>query len=197
MVELLMVVALMGLALAASAAAWQNYRRSANLTTAAHSTKMAIYRARLLSVFRNVNHFVVLDSDNNTLSIFEDSSIPLGSFDAGDTLVSRSMLPSSAPLGFPAETDTLANPLSGAAMSSAWSLPDPDSTAEWGANLKGLMTAPTGRLMSAEATPQVIGIGAIVFNDSGAEKGAVALGMEGRSGTVRVFRLANSSWVEI
>ena len=69
--ELLIVLALAGLAMAGAMAAWQNYARSNRLSQALYVSKMAVHQARLLSVYRNVNHFVVIDPQAGTVAVHE------------------------------------------------------------------------------------------------------------------------------
>ena len=67
--ELLIVLAIAGLAMGGAMAAWQNYARSNRLSQALYASKMAVHQARLLSVYRNVNHFVVIDPAEGTIAI--------------------------------------------------------------------------------------------------------------------------------
>ena len=128
--------------------------------------------------------------------MFEDSSAPIGSFDAGDKLVSREQWPGSVLMVLPASPSPLADPITTGNVTDAWSVPLPDTGAAWGTDLRGVMTTPQGLIMSAEATPVVIGLGVIVFHDD--PSGTVAVGVDGRAGSVRIFRLNfESAWVQL
>jgi len=100
-------------------------------------------------------------------------------------------------MGLPTAPSPIGNPLGSGNLSAAWALPLPDDSGEWGADLRGVMTTPAGRIMSAEATPQLIGFGFIVFNDPNSRHVAASIGLEGRSGMVKAYRLDGSSWKEL
>jgi prepilin-type N-terminal cleavage/methylation domain-containing protein len=195
LVELLAVIALLGLLLAVTGAAWSNYRRAANSNSSAYMIKMAVHQARILSIYRNVNHFVVLDPENQILRIVEDTSSPIGGYDAGDNVIQIEQWPATVHLALPAEPDPLTDPQTGANLTDAWSLPAPDTSAAWGTTLRGVMTTPQGQIMSAEATPATIGLGVAVFSDN--QNITVAVGMDGLAGGVRAWRLREGTWEEL
>lgn len=192
---LLLVVALLALLLSLGVGPLRSYQRRAGLRATAQLVRMTLYQARLLSVHRGVNHFVVLDPEGHTLEIYADSSAPLASFDAGDRLVSRATWSPAVRLALPAGTGALGDPLVGTTLSAAWSLPLPDSSARWGTVLRGVMAVPDGRIESGGNPPQPIGIGSMIFE--GGEAGAAAVGIDGRSGLVAAFRLRDGGWVHM
>jgi prepilin-type N-terminal cleavage/methylation domain-containing protein len=196
LVELTITLAIAGLVLATSSFAWSTYLRKTQLSTMAQTTTMVLHRARLQSIFQGVNHFVVLDPNERLLQIYKDTSAPIGSFDAGDTLVSLDQWPASVRMELPTGV-VVSNPIGSGNLSSAWSLPLPDTSGRWGADLRGVMMTPSGRVMSAEATPQIVGLGTIVFKDNSEQAGAVSVSIEGRSGVVRAFRLQESAWKQL
>ena len=190
--ELLVVLLLMGLVLAASAAAWQSYRRATNTRTAAQTVKMGIHQARLMAIFNGVSHFVAIDPATRTVGVYEDSGLPAGSFDAADALISETRWESGVAMDLP--PGVLPRPMGMGNLADAWDLPTPDSAALWGTDLVGLMATPDGRILSAEATPTLIGIGTIVLNDPMGEGQTAGIAVEGLSGTVRSFKLNGNSW---
>ena len=195
--ELLVVMALIALVLGASAAAWYRYERDVGLSSTARTAKIMIQKARFLSVYRGINHFVVLDPANRTIRIFEDTSAPLASFDSGDTVVYSARWRPTVTLSLPAEPSPLPAPMGGGNLSSAWALPLPDSSAAWGTNLRGVMATPSGAIVSATATPQPIGNGTIVFADARLKSECVGISVEGRSGSVYVFQYRGYSWKQL
>jgi type II secretory pathway pseudopilin PulG len=195
--ELTVMLAIAGLVLGASSFAWTTYLRKTHLSSMGQRTVMVLQRARLQSVYQGANHFVVLDPDERLLQIYKDSSVPIGSFDAGDELVSRDPWPDSIRMELPTGVGTVTNPIGTGNLSDAWSLPLPDTSARWGTELRGLMMTPSGKVMSAEATPQVVGLGTIIFNDTSGHAGAISVSIEGRSGVVRAFRLHESAWKKL
>jgi prepilin-type N-terminal cleavage/methylation domain-containing protein len=193
--EVLIVLVLIGIAVGGAMAAWQAYERRNQIRIAARDAKAMIYRARMLAIYRGVGHFVVIDPAARSISIVEDSSMPLASYDAGDPVVASTQWPSAVSMDLPAGAGTIVNPLSGTALTDAWSLPDPDAAAAWGTELKGILCSPDGKLKSATALPQTLGVGAIVF-EGGSGK-TVSLGLEGLAGTVQAYWLNGSSWEEL
>jgi len=99
--ELLIVLALAGLAMGGAFAAWQNYARNNRLSQALFASKMAVHQARLLSVYRNVNHFVVIDPAAGTVAIHEDSGATVTAFENDDPQVSIARWPSNVELALP------------------------------------------------------------------------------------------------
>jgi hypothetical protein len=149
----------------------------------------------MLSVYRNLNYFVALDPTARTVTIYEDSGTTKGSFDAADKMIESEPWPSSVNLAMPASVSSLANPLGGSAVTTAWSLPSPDASARWGTTLLGVMTTPSGLIRSAASTPTTIASGVIVFSDRTGQVGSV--GLRGQFGTAKSFQLVASSWWEI
>ena len=155
--ELLVVLAFIGIIAGASAAAWRQYERKTTLLTTAQVFKRVIYQARLKAIFHNVNHFVVYDPAEGSLTIVEDTSDPIGGYDAGDTEIMSERLPVSVDLSLPGSPSPLVRPLGNGNLAEAWELPDPDPSAEWGSDKLGVMMNPEGRIMSGEEIPTVIG----------------------------------------
>ena len=197
LIELLVVLMLLGLAMGASKAAWNNYRQAASVDSAATLVKLALQQARLLSVYRNVNHFVVVDPASRSVAVFEDSSAPNAEFDSGDTLVSQVTWPDNVQMALPAEPTPLTNPLANGNLSSSWELPLPDTSGAWGTRLRGVMTTPRGQILSAAATPLVIGTGTIVLSDSDGVGRTASIGMIGLSGSVHVYRHDGTDWTQL
>ena len=195
LIEAVLVLALAAFILGMSSVAWLNYKRKVTAISTAQVASGMIQQARLLSIYRNITHFVVFDPDNRTLEIYADSSAPLSSFDTGDTRVSRIRWPESVDLSLPTQPSPLSNPLATGNLSDAWFMPLPDSSAAWGSALRGVLTTPSGLIRSGESTPATISQGVVVFTDSSA--GTVAIGVHGRAGTVRSFRLEGSAWTEM
>ena len=194
MAELLVVLAILGLIVILVGSRLVSAGRTAPRTTA-HLVKSVMQKARLLSIYNGVHHFVVLDPQARSLRVFEDSSSPLESFDAGDTLVSTTRWPASVALSLPSSPSPLPDPIGAGNMSSAWTMPLPN--ASWGTNVLGVMITPTGRILSGEATPLLIGHGAFVFTDLPARKTVVGLSVEGRSGFVRAFHFHDGYWSQL
>jgi prepilin-type N-terminal cleavage/methylation domain-containing protein len=193
LVELLTVVAILGVAALLSMAAWRAYYGRADVKNAARVFSASIQLARSMAVSRGITHFVVIDPARSTVQIYADTSVPLNSFDAGDPLIATQLLPSSVSMTIPPST-SLPNPLGGGAISSAWAMPLPDPTARWGSSVKGFLVTSTGLIESAEASPQVIESGVVVFSDAGGATAAVAV--RGQFGTAYSFFWVNQ-WVRI
>lgn len=190
--EILVVLLLVGLAATFSIAAFSTFLRRSEVMMAARLSQKYVYQARMLAVYRGVYHFVVLDPTAQTIGLYEDSSSPFQRFDAGDTKVDLEPWPTSVSLAFPSGASTLPNPNGGAALSSAWSLPLPDSTARWGTTLRGVMTTPNGVIKSAESTPAVISSGAMVFADGTGQ--TTSVGIRGQMGSAKSYRYDGSAW---
>ena len=191
--ELLVVIALAALVLGVGISAWVSSRRGVETATAAKLIHRYLTQTRMLAVYRNRNHFLVLNPTSRTIEIYADSGTTTNSFDSGDVRVRSDRWPATVKLAFPTGTTSVTNPLGGSSLTAAWSLPNPDSTARWGSTLKGLMATPNGRIQSAEATPVTIASGAIVLSDPKGNLSSV--GVRGQIGTVSSFRMANSQWV--
>lgn len=193
--ELLAVVAMLSLAVLAVTAAWNSFRRTAESDSSARLVKNYVYRARMLSVYRGVNHFVVLDPAKKTIAIFRDSSAPQGRFDPGDVRVVEESLPSTFSLNLPPTPSPLPSPLGGLPLTDAWSLPLPESGGAWGGSLRGFMTTASGMIQSGESSPQTIVSGVMVFSD---RQGATSsLALRGQMGIARAFQLLPSGWKEL
>jgi type II secretory pathway pseudopilin PulG len=193
--EILAVVAMLSLAVLAASAAWNNLRRKTEIDSSARLVKSYVYRARMLSVYRGVNHFVVLDPAQKTISIFRDSSSPVGRFDPGDVRVGSEALPATFSLNLPSTPSPLPNPLGGLPLTDAWSLPLPESGGAWGGSLRGFMTTSSGMILSGETSPQTIVSGVLVFSDRQGVTSSLAL--RGQMGIVRAFQLLPSGWKEL
>lgn len=193
--ELLVVLGLLSLVVLVSSAAWSTFRRKAEVGQTARAVKTYLYRARMLSVYQGVRHFVVIDPNAKRVEIYRDSAAPLGKFNSGDVRIASEPLPSGCSLAMPASPSTLPNPLGGTDVSNAWSLPVPDSSAAWGAALRGVMTTTAGTIQSGESTPQTILSGVMVFTDGQGQTAAV--GVRGQAGSVRAFELLPSGWKEL
>jgi len=194
MTELLVTLAILGMSAVLVGSRLASAGQTAPRTTA-HHVKSVLQKARLLSIYKGVHHFVVLDPEARSVRVFEDSSSPIGGFDAGDTLISTNRWPQSVVLALPASPSPLPDPIGAGTLSTAWAMPVPDVS--WGINVLGVMITPTGRILSGQATPQLIGHGAFVFTDLPARKIVVGLSVEGRSGSVRAFRHHDGSWSQL
>lgn len=195
LIELLVILVLLGMVTSLALFSWQKTRGRAEATSAARTAKVFLHRARMNSIYEGVNHFVVVDPQNKMLAIYADTGATPASFDATDRQVASTSFYTSVDLALPAEPATLSNPLNPGTLSSAWSLPTPDTSARWGSELMGLMLTPTGLVQSAEATPTTIGSGVIVFSDG--KDVTTAVGIRGREGMIRSFEYFNGSWREL
>jgi len=193
--ELLVVLALLSLALLAGSAAWNNFRRKAEVGQAARLVKTFLYRARMLSVYQGTGHFVVIDPAGKTVAIFRDSSAPTGKFNTGDVRVISEAIPPGCSLALPSVPSPLPNPLGGTDVANAWSLPFPDTSAAWGSGLRGVLATTSGTIQSGESSPQTIVSGVMVFTDGDGQTSAV--GVRGQAGNVRAFELLASGWKEL
>ena len=192
--ELLTVVAIMGFIAMASALAWQKTAARSRATSTARSLKLYLHQARMKSIHQGVNHFVVVDPQNGTLDIYEDTGTTVGSFDNADPRVSRRGMGPGTLLGLPTGTASLTSPLDATTITNGWALPMPDSGARWGSTLRGVMTTPTGLIQSAEASPASIGTGLVVFST---QDTTTAVGIRGLEGSVRSYELFDGTWREI
>ena len=195
LVELIAVVAIVGIAAGMSAAAWQTFGRRSEAMQAARVSQKYLYQARMLAVYRGVNYFVVLDPTAKTIGLYQDSSSPFSKFDVGDTKVESEAWPASVSLALPPSVSSMPNPLGGSAISSAWSIALPDSSARWGTTLRGVMATPSGVIKTAESTPQTLSAGSIVFSDNTGQ--ATSVGVRGQFGTVRSYRYDGAAWANL
>jgi len=192
--ELLTVLLIMGLIVVSGGVMWQKSLARSRATAAARQMKLYIHQARMKSIHQGVNHFIVLDSGNGTVEVFEDTGTTVGSFDAADLRVSRSSLGTQAALILPPEPSPMISPLDSTTVGSAWALPMPDQSARWGTTLRGVMATPTGLIDSAEATPVPISSGLMVFTTMGVTS---AVGIRGLEGSVRTYEWFEGAWREI
>jgi type II secretion system protein H len=192
--ETLVVMMFVGMVAALGAPAFNNYRRSMNLTSAAQTFKTVVYQARLMSIYQGKIHFVVIDPGDRSVTIVEDSSVPRGTLDAGDTEVQHTRWATTVKLGLPAAPADLKHPITGADLDAGWAMPAP---AAWSAGLLGVILVPNGRILSAEAPPATITNGAIVFNDSPGGTGSTTVSVDGISGSIRAYRMHEGEWVEL
>lgn len=195
MVELLIVLAFLGITTVIGGSVWINVREQTECTQAARLIKSFLLEARMLSVYKVKNHFVVFDPVSRTLSLYADTASPLGVYTTADTRIRREALPLRTTLALPATPSPLTSPLDGGTISSAWGIALPDTSGAWGSNLRGVRAVPTGQIQTVEATPQNINAGTIVLSDS--QGNAVAVGVRGQMGSVRSFKLTNSVWSEL
>jgi type II secretory pathway pseudopilin PulG len=193
--ELLVVIALAGMASLAAVANWPGYKYRADVGSAAKMTEAAIHQARMYSVYRGVRHFVVLDLEESTVSIHVDSNgNAVFDGEGTDIKVTRARWPSLVALSLPPSSETLPDPTFPTVrdVTTGWDLPTPDSDGVWGSTKFGIMTTPTGQLMSTEATPQVISTGTVIF--SGNMEGlASSVSLRG-GGLMKSFWYVGETW---
>jgi type II secretory pathway pseudopilin PulG len=193
LVEVLIVLGLLAITATISSMAWSHYLGRTATMQAARIVRSKLSEARMLAVYRGLNHFVVLDPSRRSVSIHQDSSVPLGEFDEGDPRISTEHWPESVHVAFPPSVLTLRNPLDGSTLRDAWSIPAAQGPG-WQGALHGVLATPAGAIASAALEPAVIHAGVIVFtNDVGQ---TVSLGIRGQFGNVQWFRLAGSTWRE-
>lgn len=196
MTELFVVLLSLGFLLTAGVAAWRNIARKGEVLMAARLVQGSLMQARMFAAYRAVNHFLVIDPTKKSVEIYEDNGTTKGKFDNGDKRVSGESWPFSVSLAMPPSSSSLPNPLGGGTnLTSAWSLPLPDSTARWGSTLRGLMATPTGRIQSAESTPQTVSSGGMIFSDDSGQIASV--GVRGQFGNVLSYQMVNSAWRDI
>lgn len=191
--EVLIVLAVLATTATISSLAWSHYLARTATMQAARIVRSKFSEARMLAVYRGLNHFVVIDPAERTVSIYQDSSVPLGEFDGGDPRVGIEHWPEGVQVGFPPSAITLRNPLDGGTLIDPWSIPRAEG-AGWQGALHGVLATPAGALASADLEPEVIHSGVIVFTDGVGQ--TVALGIRGQFGNVQWFRLVGSDWQE-
>ena len=194
-VELLVVLAFLGITCVIGASVWIKTREQTECTQAARIVKSFLLEARMLSVYKVKNHFVVFDPATKILSLYADTATPIGVYTTADKRLRSEALPPRAKLALPATPSPLGSPLDGGTISSAWGIALPDSSGAWGSNLRGVRAVPTGQIQTVEATPQNINAGTIVLSDN--QGNAVAVGVRGQMGSIRSFKLVNSAWKEL
>ena len=195
LVELLIVLAFLGITSVIGASAWISARKQTECTQAARIIKSFILEARMLAVYKGNDHFVVFDPATRVLSLYSDTTTPLGVYTTGDTRLRREALPPRALLSLPATPSPLASPLGSGNLSSAWEIALPDTSGAWGTTLRGIRTTPTGQIESVESTPTTVTAGVIVLSDINGN--TVAVGVRGQLGSVRSFKLLGTAWSEL
>jgi len=193
LVEVLIVLAVLAMTASISSLAWSHYLGRTATMQAARVVRSKFSEARMLAVYRGLNHFVVLDPSQRTVSIYQDSSVPIGEFDDGDPHVGTEHWPDTVHVSFPPAVTTLSNPLDGGTLIDAWSIPRAEG-AGWKGARHGVLATPSGALASADLEPEVIHSGVIVFTNNVGQ--TVSLGIRGQFGNVQWFRLVGSDWQE-
>ena len=191
--EVMIVLALLAITATVSSLAWSHYLGRTATMQAASIVRSKFSEARMLAVYRGLNHFVVLDPSQRTVSIHQDSSVPLGEFDADDPRISTEHWPETVHIAFPPSETTMRNPLDGGTLLDAWSIPIAEGVG-WQGALHGVLATPSGALASADLEPEVIHTGVIVFTNNVGQ--TVSLGIRGQFGNVQWFRLVGSKWQE-
>jgi len=194
-IELLVVLAFLGIATAIGGSVWIKTREQTECTQAARIIKSFLVEARMLSVYKVRNHFVVFDPATRMLSLVADTANPMGVYTTADTRLRREALPTRAMLALPTAPSPLSSPLDGGTIADAWGIALPDTSGAWGTTLRGVRAVPTGQIQTVEATPQNINAGTIVLSDN--QGNAVAVGVRGQMGSIRSFKLVNSVWSEL
>ncbi len=192
MSELLAVLLFVSLIVGIAAATWNSARGRLQSTTAARVTEAMIQRARMQAIYRNLNHFILLEPGTGRLALFADTGGQAGELDMDDQLVATQHLAQSVGLALP--PGTLVDPLSGGTLSSAWTMPVPSGGA-WTTGQRGMMVTPRGAFQSAQSEPQSIVAGTIVFSTPRNDTAAVTL--RGSLGAVRAFEYFNGQWKEM
>jgi prepilin-type N-terminal cleavage/methylation domain-containing protein len=183
--EVVVTLALAGLLMATTSFAWASYQRKTSLVASVNAMRMALHQARLQAIFQNINHFVVVDPDEHQIRIYKDDDAPLGEFDDGDSLYSTTNWSPVIELMPPASTGSMPHPLGGASLDEGWT--DDDVIA--------LMLNPMGKIMNTEATPQIVDVAVIIFNDARGDNGTACISAQGQSGLLSRHKLKESTWV--
>ncbi len=184
--ELLTVIAIIGLVSTVAAVSWSANRGRMLTANAARTTKALLHQARMSSIHQGVNHFFVFDPAESRIGIFADTGTTVGEFDDSDPWIGGTILEGAVQLRRPS-IGRVMHPLDRSVLSNSWQMPLPDSSARWGADLRGLRITPTGVIESAEATPQPIGVGALLLSDP--QNNLTAVAIRGREGLVRGYQL--------
>jgi prepilin-type N-terminal cleavage/methylation domain-containing protein len=192
LVEVLIVLALLAITATISSVAWSRYLSRTATMQAARVVRSAMSEARMLAVYHGLNHFVVFDPSERTVSIHQDSSVPFGEFDDGDPRVGGEHWPESVHVAFPPSVTGLSNPLDGGALNDAWTIPSAVGEA-WRGGLHGVLATPSGAISSADLEPEVIRAGVIVFTDDSGR--TVSLGIRGQFGNFQWFKLTGTTWI--
>lgn len=195
LIQMMIVIAIIGIITVAGSTEWINARKHSESVQAARLFKSFLIEARMLSVYKVRDHFVVYDPATRVLSLYDDTASPVGVFTTADTRIRREALPMRVTLALPSSPSPLAGPLGTGNVGSAWGIALPDTTGAWGSNLRGVRATPTGQIESVEATPQTVSAGTIVLSDS--DGNTVAVGVRGQMGSVRSFKLVSSVWKEL
>lgn len=189
--EIVVVLALVSLIATMSVAAWARMQSRSAVMQTARLVQKSVYQARMFAVYKGVNHFIVFDPTAKTVAVYQDSSEPLGALDPGDPRLMSEPWPAGVELALPGGAGSLPNPLGGAALTAAWSLPQPEG-AGWSAGRRGVMATPWGAIAGCNAAAEAIPAGVIVFSDTTGQSAAV--GIHGQLGSVHWFRLEGSGW---
>jgi len=189
--EVLVVLVLMGLTATVTGAAWERAMTRAATMQAARLVQQALLEARMLAVYRGLNHFVVVDPAARAVELWEDSGAPFGELDDHDRRLALTPWPAAVDLALPRGTGSMPNPLGGVEVTRAWFLPRAQGV-RWNGAIEGVLATPEGALASVADTPAVIASGAMVFSNGRGE--TVSIGLRGQLGTVRWFRWSAGEW---
>jgi hypothetical protein len=195
LIQVMIVLVFIGLVSAVGATEWIQGRKAAECTQAVRLWKSFLLEARMLSVYKGNDHFVVFDPATRVLSLYADTATPLGVFTTADTRIRMEQLPKRVTLALPASPSPLASPLGTGNVASAWDIALPDTSGAWGNNLRGVRATPVGLIETVEATPHTVTTGTIVLTDI--DGYTVAVGVRGQMGSVRSFKLLNNVWSEL
>lgn len=195
LIQLMIVLAFIGIVSVIGATEWMAARKGTECTQAARELKSFMLEARMLSVYKGNNHFVVFDPATRVLSLVSDTAAPLGVYTAADTRIRMEQLPMRVTLTLPTTPSPLASPLGTGNVASAWDIALPDTSGAWGSNLRGVRATPVGLIETVEATPHTLTAGTIVLSDI--DGNTVAVGVRGQMGSVRSFKLLGSAWREL
>ena len=195
LIQMLIVLAFIGIVSVIGGTEWINTRKSTECTQAARELKSFLLEARMLSVYKGNDHFVVLNPATRVLSLYSDTASPLGVYTTADTRIRMEQLPKRATLSLPGTPTPLASPLGTGNLASAWDIALPDTSGAWGSTLRGVRATPVGLIETVETTPQTVTAGTIVLSD--VDGNAVAVAVRGQMGSVRSFKLVDSVWREL
>jgi hypothetical protein len=190
----MVVLIFMGIATVVGSTEWIQARKNSECMAAARLMKSFLLEARMLSIYKGNSHFVVFNPSSKTLSLYADTSAPLGVYNTTDTRIRMEQLPSRANLSLPASPSPLASPLGTGNLGSAWGIALPDTSGAYGSTLRGVRATANGQIETVEATPQTVTAGTIVLSDI--DGNTVAVGVRGQLGSVRAFKLVDGVWKE-
>jgi prepilin-type N-terminal cleavage/methylation domain-containing protein len=189
--EVLVVLVLMGLTATVTGAAWERAMSRAATMQAARLVQQSLLEARMLAVYRGLNHFVVVNPEARSVELWEDCGTPFGALDPQDRRVAASNWPEAVDLALPEGAPSLPHPLGGPDVTRAWFLPRAQDEG-WTGSPESLLATPQGALASVADPPVVVPSGAIVFSNGRGE--TVSLGLRGQFGSVRWFRWTDGAW---